>query len=73
MTTLLENSDNIEQLICPDLVKVVLEDDFDQRLKRSLEKNKKVRPEILFDGYRKDAEVEDNKENTAQSDEDLDL
>ena len=73
MTKLLENSDNIEQLICPDLVKVVLEDDFDQRLKRSFGKNKKVRPEILFDGYRKDTEVEDNKENTAQSDEDLDL
>ena len=73
MTKLLENSNNVKQLICPDLVRVVLEDDFDQRFKRSLGKNKKVRPEILFDGYRKDAEVEDDKENTAQSDCDLDL
>lgn len=73
MTKLLENSNNVKQLICPDLVRVVLEDDFDQRFKRSLGKNKKVRPEILFDGYRKDAEVEDDKENTAQPDGDLDL
>lgn len=73
MTKLLENSNNVKQLICPDLVRVVLENDFDQRFKRSLGKNKKVRPEILFDGYRKDTEVKDNKENTAQSDCDLDL
>ena len=39
----------------------------------SLDENKKIRPEILFDGYRKDTEVKDNKENTAQSDGDLDL
>ena len=68
-----KSTNNIQEILCPDLVKVVLEDDFDQRLKRSFGKNKKVRPEILFDGYRKDTEVEDNKENTAQSDEDLDL
>lgn len=49
MTTLLENSDNIEQLICPDLVKVVLEDDFDQRFRRSLDENNRVCPEILFE------------------------
>ena len=72
MTKLLENSENIEQLICSDLVKVVLEDDFDQRFKRSLDENKKIRPEILFEGYRKNAEVEDDRENTAKSD-DIDL
>ena len=73
MTKLIENSNNVKQLICPDLVRVVLEDDFYQRLKRSLGKNKKVRPEILFEGYRKDAEVEDGRVNTAKSDDNLDL
>ena len=73
MRKILENSNNVKQLICPDLVRVVLADDFDQRFKKSLDKNQKVRPEILFEGYRKNAEVEDDMGNTAKSDEDLNL
>ena len=72
-TKLLENSNNVKQLICPDLVRVVLADDFEQRFKKSLDENKKVRPEILFEGYRKNAEVEDDMGNTAKSDGDIDL
>ena len=37
------------------------------------DENKKIRPEILFEGYRKNAEVEDDRENTAKSDDDIDL
>ena len=85
MTTLLENSNNVKQLICPDLVRVVLADNFDQRVRvvlvdnfdqrvrRSLDENNRVRPEILFEEYRKDAEVEDDRKNTAKSDGDMDL
>ena len=85
MTTLLENSNNVKQLICPDLVRVVLADNcdqrvrvvlannFDQRVRRSLDENNRVRPEILFEGYRKNAEVENGMGNTAKSDEDLNL
>ena len=73
MTKILGNSNNVKQLICPDLVKVVLADDFDQRFRRSLDENNRVRPEILFEGYRKNAEVEDDRENTAKSDDDIDL
>ena len=73
MRKILENSNNVKQLICPDLVRVVLADDFDQRFKKSLDKKQKVRPEILFEGYRKNAEVEDDMGNTAKSDEDLNL
>ena len=61
MRKILENSNNVKQLICPDLVRVVLADDFDQRFKRSLDENKKIRPEILFEGYRKNAEVKDDR------------
>lgn len=68
-----KNTDNIQEILCPDLVKIIMTEDFYKRLGKSLDENKKIRPEILFDGYRKDTEVKDNKENTAQSDGDLDL
>ena len=68
-----KNTDNIQEILCPDLVKIIMTKDFYKRLGKSLDENKKIRPEILFDGYRKDTEVKDNKENTAQSDGDLDL
>ena len=73
MTKILGNSNNVKQLICPDLVKVVLADDFDQRFRRSLDENNRVRPKMLFKGYRKNTEVKDDRENTAKSDGDLDL
>ena len=73
MTKILGNSNNVKQLICPDLVKVVLADDFDQRFRRSLDENNRVRPKMLFKGYRKNAEVKDDRENTAKSDGDIDL
>ena len=73
MTKILGNSNNVKQLICPDLVKVVLADDFDQRFRRSLDENNRVRPEMLFKGYRKNTEVKDDRENTAKSDGDIDL
>ena len=73
MTKILGNSNNVKQLICPDLVKVVLADDFDQRFRRSLDENNRVRPKMLFKGYRKNTEVKDDRENTAKSDGDIDL
>ena len=73
MIKLFEKSNNVKQLICPNLVRVVLVDDFDRRLKKSLDENKKIRPEILFEGYGKDVEVEDGRVNTAKSDDNLDL
>ena len=73
MITLFEKSNNVKQLICPNLVRVVLADDFDQRFRRSLDENNRVRPKMLFKGYRKNTEVKDDRENTAKSDGDLDL
>lgn len=68
-----KSTNNIQEILCPDLVKVIMTKDFYKRLGKSLDENKKIRSEILFEGYRKDTEVEDNKENTAQPDGDLDL
>lgn len=44
-----------------------------KKFKRSLGKNKKVCLEKLLEEYRKYAEVEDDRENTAKADDDLDL
>ena len=73
MTKLLKNSNDIKQLICPDLVRVVLEDDFDQRFRRSLDENNRVRPDILFEQYRKEPNAEEDKESRTQSNDDIDL
>ena len=59
-----KSTDNIKEILCPNLVKVIMTKDFYKRLGKSFDENKKIRPEILFEGYRKDAEVEDDKENT---------
>lgn len=67
-----KSTDNIQEILCPDLVKIIMTKDFYKRLGKSYDKNKKVRPEILFEGYRKNAEVKDDRENTAKSD-DIDL
>ena len=63
----------MQEILCPDLVKVIMTEDFYKRLGKSYDENKKIRPEILFEEYRKNAEVKDNRENTAKSDDDLDL
>ena len=68
-----KSTDNMQEILCPDLVKVIMTEDFYKRLGKSIDENKKIRPEILFEGYRKDAEVEDDRKNTAKSDDDLDL
>ena len=68
-----KSTDNIKEILCPDLVKVIMTKDFYKRLGKSIDENKRIRPEILFEGYRKDAEVEDDRENTAKFDGDLDL
>ncbi len=68
-----KSTDNMQEILCPDLVKVIMTEDFYKRLGKSYDENKKIRPEILFEGYRKNAEVKDNRENTAKSDDDLDL
>ena len=68
-----KSTDNIKEILCPNLVKVIMTKDFYKRLGKSFDENKKIRPEILFEGYRKDAEVEDDKENTAKFDGNLEL
>lgn len=67
-----KNTNNIQEILCPDLVKIIMTEDFYKRLGKSYDENKKIRPEILFEEYRKDAEVENDRENTAKSD-DIDL
>ena len=67
-----KSTDNIQEILCPDLVKIIMTKDFYKRLGKSYDKNKKIRQEILFEGYRKNAEVKDDRENTAKSD-DIDL
>ena len=67
-----KSTDNMNEILCPDLVKVLMTKDFYKRLGESYDENKKIRPEILFEGYRKNAEVKDDRENTAKSD-DIDL
>ena len=68
-----ESADNIQEILCPDLVKIIITKDFYKRLGKSYDKNKKIRPEILFEGYRNGAEFEKNKESTGLSNEALDL
>ena len=68
-----KSTDNMQEILCPDLVKVIMTEDFYKRLGKSYDENKKIRPEILFEGYRKNAEVKDDRENSTQSNGDLDL
>lgn len=68
-----KSTDHIKEILCPDLVKVVMTKDFYKRLGKSLDENNRVRPEMLFKGYRKNTEVKDDRENTAKSDGDIDL
>ena len=68
-----KSTDNMQEILCPNLVKVIMTKDFYKRLGKSFDENKKIRPEILFEEYRKDAEIEDDRKNTAKSDGDLDL
>ena len=68
-----KSTNNIQEILCPDLVKVIMTKDFYKRLGKSYDENKKIRPEILFEGYRQYVEVEDGRENTAKSEGDLDL
>lgn len=68
-----KSTDNMQEILCLDLVKVIMTEDFYKRLGKSYDENKKIRPEILFEGYRKNAEVKDDRKNSTQSDGDLDL
>ena len=68
-----KSTDNMQEILCPDLVKIIMTEDFYKRLGKSIDENKKIRPEILFEGYRKNAQVKDDTENSTHCDGDLDL
>ena len=55
-----ESTNNIQEILCPDLVKVIITKDFYKRLGKSYDENKKICPKILFKEYRENEEVESN-------------
>ena len=60
-----KNTENIQEILCPDLVRVIASKDFYKKFGNSFNKNKKLCPEKLFKEYRKD--------NTKSADTSIDL
>ena len=59
------STDNMKEILCPDLVRVIASKDFYKKFGNSFNKNKKLCPEKLFKEYRKD--------NTKSDDTSIDL
>ena len=57
MKNVLEKSNNLQEILCPDLVRVIIEDDSVLIFGTSLDENTKVRPEILFSNYEKSKRI----------------
>lgn len=48
-----ESTDNMKEILCPDLVRVIKSKDFYKRLGNSFNKDRKINPSVLFDINRK--------------------
>lgn len=60
-----KNTENMQEILCPDLVRVIASKDFYKKYGNSFNKNKKLCPEKLFKEYRKN--------NTKSTDTSIDL
>lgn len=54
----IESTNNMNEILCPELVKVITSEDFYQRLENSLDENNRLRPEVFFKSYRANEDME---------------
>lgn len=48
LSEIFKSTDNMQELLCPDLIKVITSNDFYKKYANSLDKNKKIQPKVLF-------------------------
>lgn len=58
MRKIIESTDDMNEILCPDLVRIINAEDFEQRFENSLDDNNRLRPEVFFESYRTNEDIE---------------
>lgn len=58
MRKIIESTDDMNEILCPDLVRIINAEDFEQRFANSLDENNRLHPEVFFESYRTNEDME---------------
>ena len=58
MHKIIESTDNMNEILCPDLVRIINAEDFEQMFENSLDENNRLHLEVFFESYRTNEDME---------------